>query len=67
MILFLWLVWKDKNLTWRNLQKKGWQGPGMCFLCGKEEEDNLHMFYLCPFALETLAIVCGKLQINILV
>lgn len=67
MILFLWLVSKDKNLTWSNLQKRGWQGPGMCFLYGKEEEDNLHMFYFCPFALETLAIVCGNLQINTLV
>lgn len=64
MILFLWLVWKNKNLTWRNLQKKGWHGPGMCYLCGKKEEDNLHLFYFYPFALETLTIVCGRLKIN---
>lgn len=64
MILFLWLVRKDKNLTWMNLQKKGWHGPGRCCLCGEEEEDNIHLFYLCPFALETLEIVCGKLHID---
>ena len=66
-ILFLWLVRKDKNLTWKNLQKKGWHGPGRCCLCGEEEEDNIHLFYLCPFALETLEIVCGKLHIDTLV
>ena len=65
MIIFLWLVMNDKNLTWRNLQRKGWQGPGFCILCGANEEDNKHLFYFCPFVIETsqLLIECLKIQI----
>ena len=24
MVILLWLIWKNKNLTWKNLQRKGW-------------------------------------------
>ena len=27
IIMFLWLVWKNKNLTWDNLLNRKWQGP----------------------------------------
>ena len=58
MIIFLWLVWRDKNLTWRNLQRKGWEGPGFCILCGMENEDNYHLFYHCYFAKTNLELLC---------
>ena len=64
MIIFLWLVRHDKNLTWRNLQIRGWQGPGLCFLCGSQEEDNSHMFYSCPFACESIQLLCDRLHVQ---
>ena len=29
---FIWLVFRNKILTWDNLQKRGWSGPGICVL-----------------------------------
>ena len=65
MILFLCIVWKDKNLTWKNVQKRGWKGPGICSLLGLAEEDNEHIFYRCRFAIDTMEEIGKKLQINI--
>jgi hypothetical protein len=36
--LFSWLLIEDKLLTWNNLNKRGWQGPGLCLLCRGNEE-----------------------------
>ena len=30
---FIWLDIGNKLLTWDNLQKRGWSGPGICALC----------------------------------
>lgn len=65
LIIFMWLVWRNKNLTWKNLQKRGWHGPGLCVLSGENEEDNCHLFYSCSFAKETLSILCDKLHIQV--
>jgi len=46
-IIFLWLIWRNKNLTWENLQKRNWSGPGYCVLCGDVAEDNTHLFRTC--------------------
>jgi len=36
--LFTWLVIEDKIISWKNLQKRGWEGPGISHLCkGKRE------------------------------
>lgn len=33
IILFIWLAWKNKNLTWENRRKRNMQGANdMCFL-----------------------------------
>eukprot|EP00253_Pinus_taeda_P031661 PITA_31661 len=48
MVLFLWLVFCNKNLTWEVLQRKGWSGPGRCSLCLLDSESNLHLFFQCP-------------------
>lgn len=64
MIIFLWLVRYDKNLTWRNLQRRGWQGPGLCLLGGSHEEENSHLFYSCSFASDSLQILCDSLHVQ---
>jgi len=48
IILFSWLIYHNKNLTWNNSQKRNWQGPSICLICLADSEDNLHMFLLCP-------------------
>lgn len=47
VIIFSWLVFYNKNLTWENLRKRSWQGPSRCVLCNMEEETNFHMFVSC--------------------
>lgn len=50
MIMFLWLIWKNKNITWDNLQKRNQQGPGICYLYWNEGEDNNHLLLKCPYS-----------------
>ena len=47
--IFLWLLLEDKLLTWNNILKRGWQGPGLCLLCRGNEESTFHIFFQCPF------------------
>jgi len=47
IIIFLWLTWRNKNLTWTNLQKKNHHCPGICYLCKENSEDNDHLFLHC--------------------
>lgn len=47
-IIFAWLVFQNKTLTWDNLQKRNWNGPAICPLCKLNEETNLHIFLICP-------------------
>jgi len=46
-IYFSWLVFHNKNLSWDNLQKLCWHGPGFCLICNSAEESNCHMFFQC--------------------
>eukprot|EP00253_Pinus_taeda_P022290 PITA_22290 len=50
MVLFLWLVFYNKNLTWEVLQQRGWSGPGRCSLCLMDSESNFHLFFTCPIS-----------------
>lgn len=52
MVLFAWLLYWNRNLTWEVLQNKGWQGPGQCAFCKAAEETNLHMFFKCQVTLQ---------------
>ena len=45
---FIWLVLGNRILTWDNLQRKGWSGPGICSLCGAGADCILHIFSFCP-------------------
>jgi hypothetical protein len=50
--LFSWLVGKEKILTWEALQRRGWEGPGICLLCKNAPEDLQHLLIHCPFSKE---------------
>jgi hypothetical protein len=49
IILFFRLAADQNILTWDNLLKKGWVGPGFCYLCRAAAEDNAHLFIHCHF------------------
>lgn len=48
---FTWLTFFYKILTWSNLQKRGFVGPGICLLCFKAAETTDHLFGTCYFFL----------------
>ena len=48
IIIFGWLIWKGKALTWENLMKRGFMGPSICVLCRMELETSMHLFIQCP-------------------
>jgi hypothetical protein len=48
---FVWLSVENKILTWKNLQKRGWKGPGMCYLCRLKGESRNHIFVSCVFTI----------------
>jgi hypothetical protein len=47
---FLWLVTRNRVLTWDNLRKRGFIGPSICILCHQQEETKEHLFNNCPFS-----------------
>lgn len=48
IIIFAWLVFYNRNLTWENLQKRNLCGLAIWPLCRSKVENNLHIFLLCP-------------------
>lgn len=59
-ILFSWLVFSNRNLSWEVLQRKDWMGPGRCVMCCQAPETNIHMFFQCP----TLAKIWYELSLT---
>jgi len=47
--LFIWLVAKNKILTWDKILKKGYSGPSRCYLCNTEDETQDHLLIKCAF------------------
>ena len=41
------LTWDNRILTWDNLQRRGFTGPGICPLCWSNEESVEHLFSFC--------------------
>jgi ribonuclease HI len=64
MILFFWLAWKNKILTWEQLQRKGWVGPSVCCLCNQREENLNHLFITCDFTRSAWAKCAHTLKFN---
>ena len=46
---FWWLVLRKSILTWDNLVRRGFIGPGICVLCAENHEDIDHIFVFCRF------------------
>jgi hypothetical protein len=61
--LFTWLVAENKILSWKNLQKRGWVGPGMCFLCNRSSETGKHIFVNCSFTIAVWNRVTNELNL----
>jgi len=46
---FIWLMFEQKNFTWKNLVKRGIYRTSRCVLCGNNEENVSHLFVECSF------------------
>ena len=49
-VIFSWLLLAERILTWNMLQRKGFEGPGICSLCHDAEESITHMMINCSFS-----------------
>jgi hypothetical protein len=58
------MVAENRILTWEVLQKKGWQGPGICPLCRNNNEDIDHLFVHCSFTHTVWAITSFFLNVK---
>eukprot|EP00253_Pinus_taeda_P009771 PITA_09771 len=59
---FLWLLMRNKTLTWDNLCKKGFEGPSRCPMCSMEEESLNHLFNTYEWACQLWSWVEGILS-----
>lgn len=50
--LFIWLAGTVKLLTWDVLNRRGWEGHGLCLLCRHSSEDVSHLLVHCHFTKE---------------
>ena len=56
---FAWEATWGKIMTLDRLQKRGWQLPNRCFLCGCEEENVNHILIYCTVARVLWDLVLG--------
>ena len=59
LAFFAWEAAWGKVLTLDRLQKRGWQLPNRCYLCGNEEENVNHLLIHCTVARMLWEIVLG--------
>ena len=63
--LLFWAILENKAPTWDILQKRSFQGPGICALCRQEEETILHLFLQCRYTQAVWVEVCNLLGFTI--
>ena len=59
---FIWLVMENKILTWDNLQRKKWIGPGFCALRGDGVDCVQHILSSCSVWREFICHLSDKYQ-----
>jgi len=59
LILFLWLILKNKVLTGENFRIRGGIGPSVCPLCLQAEETIQHLVVDCDISREIWKEVCS--------
>ena len=60
---FIWLALQNKILTWDNLQKRGWTGPGVCALCYKVADCVQHLFFHCVVWKNVISLIQEQFNI----
>jgi len=63
-VCFFWLVLHNRPLTWDNLRRRGWSGPGVCIFCHFADETLIHLLFQCDFAKEVWRIICSTLRVD---
>jgi ribonuclease HI len=63
-ILFVWLASKNRILTWDSLRRKGWEGPGLCPLCRRAQEDSQHLLIHCVFTKDVWSRIIKHLKLS---
>lgn len=65
IIAFMWLMSRNKILTMKRLQSKGWRGDPSCHFC-REHESNKYLSFGCFFAKQVWFWMgkCQKFFIN---
>ena len=56
-VIFSWLLLAGRILTWNMLQRKGFEGPGICSLCFGAEECITHVMIECPFTVQVWKLI----------
>ena len=56
-ILFSWLLMAERILTWDILQRRGFEGPGICSLCHDAGENINHLMINCPFTVQVWHLI----------
>ena len=64
IILYVWLVWWNKSLTWENLSKCSLNGHRRCPLCRDSIKTNLHLFLECPIAILVWDCIFSSLNMS---
>ena len=59
LAFFAWEATWGRVLTLDRLQKRGWQLPNRCYLCGMDEENVNHLLIHCTVARVLWGIVLG--------
>lgn len=52
VLIFTWLMLRNRILTVDNLVRRGWNMPNRCSMCKRKEETVKHLFRQCSYIAE---------------